>query len=126
MNTILEAITSKNKIYKINDNLYRIDTNAVLNESLNLQVYIKKENDIIILSDNKQIIKYMNELYELSSNDVKKCINDVLKLYNFKLVKGEIFTEIDTLDEIKKRYNDFIMCSAQLINMFIFFDEPKD
>ena len=68
----------------------------------------------------------MNDLYELTSIDVKKCINDILKLYNFKLVKGEIFTEINSENEVNKRLNDFIMCAAQLINMFIFFDEPKE
>lgn len=126
MKNIVNTLLTTNKIFKINDDLYRIETNAILNESFTLQLFLKKENNIIKLSDNKQILKYMNELYELSANDVKKCINDVLRFYNFKLIKGEIFTEINSENEIKKRYNDFIMCTAQLINMFIFFDIPNE
>ena len=126
MKNILNTIMTGNKIYKINENLYRIETNAVLNESFTLQLFIKKEENGIKLCDNKQILRYMNDLYELTSLDVKKCINDILKLYDFKLVKGEIFTEIDENTDIKKRYMDFIMCAAQLINMYVFFDTPND
>ena len=47
MKNILNTIMTGNKIYKINDDLYRIETNAVLNESFTLQLFIKRdENDI--------------------------------------------------------------------------------
>lgn len=126
MKNILNTIMTGNKIYKINDDLYRIETNAVLNESFTLQLFIKRDENGIKLCDNKQILRYMNDLYELTSNDVKKCINDILKLYDFKLVKGEIFTEIDEKTDVKKRYMDLIMCAAQLINMYVFFDAPNE
>lgn len=126
MKNILNTIMTGNKIYKINDDLYRIETNAVLNESFTLQLFIKRDENGIKLCDNKQILRYMNDLYELTSLDVKKCINDILKLYDFKLVKGEIFTEINKNTDIKKGYMDFIMCAAQLINMYVFFDTPND
>lgn len=126
MKNILNTIMTGNKIYKINENLYRIETNAVLNESFTLQLFIKRDENGIKLCDNKQILRYMNDLYELTSNDVKKCINDILKLYDFKLVKGEIFTEIDEKTDVKKRYMDLIMCAAQLINMYVFFDAPNE
>ena len=126
MKNILNTIMTGNKIYKINDDLYRIETNAVLNESFTLQLFIKRDENGIKLCDNKQILRYMNDLYELTSLDVKKCINDILKLYDFKLVKGEIFTEINKNTDVKKRYMDFIMCATQLINMYVFFDTPND
>lgn len=126
MKNILNTIMTGNKIYKINEDLYRIETNAVLNESFTLQLFIKRDENGIKLCDNKQILRYMNDLYELTSNDVKKCINDILKLYDFKLVKGEIFTEIDEKADVKKRYMDLIMCAAQLINMYVFFDAPNE
>ena len=122
MNNILKTLTETNKIYKHNDNLFEIETNVMLG-SFKLRVFVKKDGDKIILTDNKTAIKFMNDLYELKSVDVKKCINDILKLYNFNISKGEIFAEVSK-EELKARYMELIICISQLVNMYIFFDMP--
>ena len=122
MNNILKTLTETNKIYKHNDNLFEIETNVMLG-SFNLRVFVKKDGDKILLTDNKTAIKFMNDLYELKSVDVKKCINDILKLYNFNISKGEIFAEVSK-EELKARYMELIICISQLVNMYIFFDMP--
>ena len=122
MNNILKTLTETNKIYKHNDNLFEIETNVMLG-SFKLRVFVKKDGDKILLTDNKTAIKFMNDLYELKSVDVKKCINDILKLYNFSISKGEIFAEVSK-EELKARYMELIICISQLVNMYIFFDMP--
>lgn len=122
MNNILKTLTETNKIYKHNDNLFEIETNVMLG-GFKLRVFVRKDGDKILLTDNKTAIKFMNDLYELKSVDVKKCINDILKLYNFSISKGEIFAEVSK-EELKARYMELIICISQLVNMYIFFDMP--
>lgn len=123
MKEILKKLSEANKVYKHNDNLFEIETNVMLG-NFKLRVFVKKDGDKLLLTDNKTTLKFMNDLYELKSVDVKKCINDILKLYNFNLSKGEIFSEIST-DILKSRYMELIICVSQLVNMYVFFDTPN-
>ena len=92
--------------------------------SFKLRIFVRIEEDKIVLTDNKTALKFMNELYELKSIDVKKCINDILKLYNFNLSKGEIYSEV-SINNLKARAMELIICISQLVNMYVFFDNPN-
>ena len=124
MEKLIKKLNSAYAIKKINENMYEINNNITVFNNIDVKIYIKKEENKIFLTDRKNIVKNMNNIYELASKDVKSCINEVLKFYNFKLSKGEISTEV-TEENIVQKYYDFIMCYAQLINMFLFFDDPN-
>ena len=123
MEEIIAVLNKSNIIVKSKDNIYQLIIPAKVNENLDIEykIYIENNDKGYKLTDKKNILKSMNEIYELSSNDVKQCINDVLKFYNFSLVKGEIFCEI-TKENCLQRLFNLIQVYSQLINMFIFFN----
>ena len=49
MKNMLNALMTGKKVFKINENLYRVETNAVINESFTLQIFVKKEEDVTVL-----------------------------------------------------------------------------
>lgn len=120
---LLSRVKNINKIFKINDNLYEIRVDVEIKVGYKIKMYLEKRDGKFYLTDKKNILKCMNEIYELSSKDVKKCLNDILLLYGFQFSKAEIFCEVDN-NNIVQKYYDLIMCHAQLINMFVFFDDP--
>ena len=124
MNNLIKLISTSNKIFKINDNLYEIKIDAKINVGINIKIYLEQTNNEFRLTDKKNILKNMNEIYELNSKDVQKCMSDILKLYGFQLSKGEIFCNV-TENNLMQQFYNLIMCYAQLLNMFIFFDEPN-
>ena len=42
-------------------------------------------------------MKYMNDMYDLKSSDVKMCISNVLKIYAFSINSGILNVEIPSL-----------------------------
>ncbi len=125
MQEFIKKLSESKKIIKINELFIEIITDAEIKKGVNIRIFLKKIDDKIFLSDNQHTLRYMNTLYELRANDVKACINAVVKNYNFKIEKGEILSEVKLFDDINKRYNDLLICCATLANMFLFFDEPN-
>lgn len=110
---------------KVNDNEYTIKTKAKLLNGKNVDLKVVKDGAKFYLTDNKLTLKYMNELYELKSTDVKSCIGAVLKIYNFSMSAGEIKVEIRQENNISSMVFDMIMCIGQLANMYAFFEKPE-
>lgn len=110
---------------KVNDNEYTIKTKAKLLNGKNIDLKVLKDGSKFYLTDNKLTLKYMNELYELKSADVKSCIGAVLKIYNFSMSAGEIKVEIRQENNISSMVFDMIMCIGQLANMYAFFEKPE-
>lgn len=117
LNSILLKGTSNN--YE-----WEIQTGARFENNKMLPVFLTFENDEWLLTDKKETLKYMNEMYDLKSEDVKKCIVAVVKIYGFNIRAGALTCEIKDEKEIQKKLFDFIMCIGQLSNMYAFFDEP--
>lgn len=110
---------------KVNDDEFKINTDAKFLNGKNIELRVVKNGTKFYLTDNKSTLKYMNELYELKSTDVKNCIQAVLKIYNFSMSAGQIQIEIKQEKQIRQLVFDMIMCIGQLANMYAFFEKPE-
>ena len=124
MEKLLENISKSFETIKIDNNFVEIKTNLEFKKSVPVRVFLKKVNEKPYISDNKNTLRYMNTIYNLSSKDVIQCINDIVNHYRFRVSKGELLGEI-TAQNAKRRFLDFIVCCQSLANMFIFFDDPN-
>ena len=120
MEEILNLIKFNTK--KINENCFEIETNVNFKD-FSLSLLLKKDEEDFYLSDNKSIIKFMNDVYILTSQDVKKCINSILVLYQATLKKGEILKKVENIKNINEEITNFIMMAGSLAFMFVFFEE---
>ncbi len=121
---IEEQVKNLLRFEKIDDSKWQIITEACFANGNKIQVFLQQNEEKWFLSDNKETLKYMNEIYDLKSNDVKKCIVGVLKVYGFLINSGEMLAEITDEKLFAQTFFDFIMCIGQLSNMFVFFDKP--
>ena len=112
------------EVKEIKAGSYQIKTGAVLPNGKPLYCFIDKTPNGFIISDKKYVLKYMNDLYFLNATDVKNCILSVIKINKFKIVQGILFSEIKSESEVVPKVFQFVMCVAQLINMYAFFDPP--
>lgn len=117
---INDAITLK----QLTPTSWQITSGASFLNGDHINVVLENRNDAWILTDGKETLKYMNELYELKSNDVKMCITNILKIYGFSISSGNLVALINSPTALVNKYFDYIMCVGQLANMFAFFDKP--
>ena len=125
----MEIVSIANKLSKIatvkntDANEYEIITGAKINSKTPIKIFLVEENGIIKFTDKKNTLKFMNQLYELKSLDVKNCISAVIKIYGFSIVSGELFATIRSELSVKEILYNYIICVGQLVNMYAFFDE---
>ncbi|MBQ9786296.1 MAG: hypothetical protein IJW25_02395 [Clostridia bacterium] len=119
-NMLSKIATVKN----VDKNVYEIITGAKINSKNPVKIYLVEENGTIKLTDKKFTLKYMNQIYELKSLDVKNCISAVVKIYGFTIVSGELISVIRSEESLKEVFYNFIICVGQLANMYAFFDKP--
>ena len=112
------------EVKKVDADIIQIKTSASLPNTKPIILFLEKRDKFWILTDKKQILKYMSAVYELKATDVKNCIAAVLKIYKFKMQSGEIFVEVLNESMALPKLFDFVMCIAQLVNMYAFFDNP--
>ena len=110
---------------QIDSNNFQINAPIFYAKGKQAGIFLSKQGSSFFLCDKKQTLKYMNELYELGAKDVKSCINNVIKIYGFKISNGELLTEIKSENEFAYKIFDMFMCIGQLVNMYAFFDEPN-
>lgn len=117
--------TVKNLVgVEIKNGVYLLKTEATFLNGSKIVLQLEQKDKKWYLHDNKATLKYMNELYELSSSDVKMCISNVLKIYGFSITGGLMQVEITNEEKFGSVFFDFLMCISQLTNMFAFFDKP--
>ena len=87
-------------------------------------MYLTQNGDVCCISDKKNTLKYMNNIYELASNDVKNCISAVVRLYGFAVKAGELIATIKDADYAAEIFYNFIICVGQFAHMLVFFDQP--
>lgn len=124
MEEIIKLINNQRETIKVDNTLTEIKTEVEFKKGIFNRIFIKKINDEYYITDNKNTLRYMNTLYQLTAKDVKDCINEVVHHYKFKIDKGEILGPITKINA-KKRFNEFLICTTTLANMFIFFDQPN-
>ena len=126
--TVEEVIQSINNhpvtIKQVGPSAWKMQSEATFLNGNEIVVYLENQNDNWFFTDNKETLKYMNELYELKSADVKMCITNILKIYGFSITQGRLTAPIPNPTVVMDKYFDFIMCIGQLSNMFAFFDKP--
>lgn len=125
---IEQLIESANSAITITEKapmLWQIKSEATFLNGDEIMVCLKQENGDWFLTDEKQTLKYMNDYYDLKSNDVKMCISNILKIYGFTIKSSMLIAEIKDDSVFMDKYFDFIMCIGQLTNMFAFFDKPE-
>lgn len=124
---IVNLASKLNKIATVKNvdkDTYEIITGAKINAKNPIKIYLVLDGDSVKFSDKKSTLKYMNQLYELKSPDVKNCIAAVLKIYGFTIISGEMFANIRSEESLKETLYNFIICIGQLANMYAFFDKP--
>lgn len=123
-----EEISSKIKdvlsLKQLTPTSWQIVSGASFLNGSPIKVILENKNNVWQLTDNKETLKYMNELYELKSSDVKMCITNIIKLYGFAIAGGQLVAQVNNENELSEKYFDYIMCVGQLTNMFAFFDKP--
>ncbi len=124
---IVEAVTRLAKvttIKKIDNKQYEIITGAKINDKTPIRFFLVADETGVKFADGKTTLKYMSQVYELKSADVKNCIASVVKIYGFNIVSGELVANIKQNQNIVETFYSYIICIGQLANMYAFFDQP--
>lgn len=113
------------KLVPVSENEWKIVCNASFIDGKPLDIRLVNNGTKWQITDKKQTLRYMNDLYELNAKDVKSCISNVLKVYGFQIQAGALIVDIPSESAIMDKFFDYIMCVGQLTNMYAFFDEPN-
>lgn len=122
--TIASKLSQVAKLKKIDDNEYEVLTEAKINGKTPVKMYLSIGHNGVMLGDKKHTLKFMNQMYELKSPDVKGCIASVIKIYGFSIISGELVAQIKSEKSAMETFYNFIICVGQLANMYAFFDKP--
>ena len=126
LNQLSEQIKNSIKTKKINENEYQIQTNLFFSDDSPYEVFLMQDkNGNRILTDKRRTLKYMDEFYELDSDDVKTSISSILEIYGIKLYQNALVQKLKETDDIATSYFEFVSCITQLVNMYVFFDKPN-
>ena len=102
---------------------YEIVTGAKINSTNDVKIYLVNDKGTLKLTDKKNTLKFMNQIYELKSQDVKNCISSVIKIYGFSISSGELCANIKSEINLIETFYNYIICIGQLANMYAFFDK---
>ncbi len=113
-------------IFEVEDNNgeLKITAPTTLSNRQKIVLFVSQIDGEFYVTDKKEILKFMNTLYDLKSIDVKNCITSVLKIYGFAIFAGELRAKISNESAASKTLLDTICCIYQLVNMYAFFDNP--
>ncbi|MDD2445294.1 MAG: hypothetical protein PHX09_00520 [Clostridia bacterium] len=125
LKTIINSLKNIITVKQLNNNEFQLTTLANYPNKQPIVIYLQKVNNEWILVDKKEILKFMNNIYDLSSAEVKGCINNVIKVYNFKMQGGVLIADSINETNLAQKVLYFTMCIAQLINMYPFFESPE-
>ncbi|MGI5842037.1 MAG: DUF1828 domain-containing protein [Christensenellales bacterium] len=121
---ILAQLPTSLKAEKTTENAWKILTPATFLNGSAISIYLEQIDGKLYLTDQKATLKYMNDLYDLKSHDVKMCISNVIKIYSFTIPGGKLLSCEITKENFLNKFYDFVMCIGSLANMFAFFDAP--
>ncbi len=122
--SIAEQLSKVAKLKKVDNNEFEIVTDAKIDAKTPIKIFLRKTENSVVMCDKKHTLKYMNNIYELKSLDVKGCIASVIRIYGFSIVSGELISNNITSKNVLESFYNFIICVGQLANMYAFFDKP--
>lgn len=122
--SIAEQLSKVAKLKKVDNNEFEIVTDAKIDAKTPIKIFLRKTENSVVMCDKKHTLKYMNNIYELKSLDVKGCIASVIRIYGFSIVSGELISSNITSKNVLESFYNFIICVGQLANMYAFFDKP--
>ena len=126
-NELSEQIKNSITAKRINENEYQFQTNLFFSDDTPYEIYLMQDkNGNRILTDKRRTLKYMDEFYELDSDDVKTSISSILEIYGIKLYQNALVQKLKETDDIATSYFEFVSCITQLVNMYVFFDKPNE
>lgn len=120
----VEKLSKVAKLKKVEQNEYEIITDAKIDSKTPIKMFLRKTDTGLVMCDNKHTLKFMNNIYELKSLDVKGCIASVIKIYGFSILSGELIANLTNPKTIMETFYNYIICVGQLANMYAFFDKP--
>lgn len=124
---LTEQISNSIKTKRMNDNEYKIQTGFVFSDETKLDIYLMQDkNGNKILTDKKKTLEYMDDFYELDSNDVKSSIASILDIYGMKIYQKALVKKLQPTDDISIVFYEFVSCISQLVNMYVFFNKPDE
>lgn len=124
---MVEMLSNAISIKKINDKTFQIVSKAEFEDETAIEVYLMEDaNGKKILTDKKKTFQYMDEIYDLKSDDVKSSIDSILNIYGYTKYQDAIVCKLKEDDDICEKYFQFITCIGQLANMFVFFNKPEE
>lgn len=121
---VVEKLSKVAKLKKVAENEYEIMTDAKIDSKTPIKIFLRKTDAGLVMCDNKHTLKYMNNIYELKSLDVKGCIASVIKIYGFSILSGELIANLVNPKNVMETFYNYIICVGQLANMYAFFDKP--
>lgn len=124
LSELAENIKRSIKTKRINDNEFQIQTNLFFSDDTPFSVFLMQDkNGNKIITDKRKTLEYMDEFYELDSNDVKSSIASILDIYGIKIYQKALVKKLSSTDDIATIYFEFVSCITQLVNMYVFFDK---
>lgn len=127
LNELAENIKRSIKTKRINDNEFQIQTNLFFSDDTPYSVFLMQDqNGNRIISDKRKTLEYMDEFYELESNDVKSSIASILDIYGIKIYQKALVKKLSPKDDVTTVFYEFVSCISQLVNMYVFFNKPDD
>ncbi len=104
---------------------WQINCRATFQNGDEMKIYLVNNKNSWYLTDKKETLKYMNEMYDLKAPDVKSCISAVIKIYGFAIKAGSLVANVIDEVQLPTLLFNYIMCIGQLTNMYVFFDKPE-
>lgn len=126
--TISDVNVSVSKMFELTPvglNEWQVKTNANFQNGEEIKIYLVNEKNAWYITDKKNTLRYMNDVYDLKAPDVKNCIAAVIKIYGFSITAGVLRANVIDEVDLQSKLFDYIMCVGQLANMYAFFDKPE-
>lgn len=113
-------------VTKLHANTYQISAPIQFPNGDPIYLFLQKTNKEFILTDKKSTLKFMSQIYALSSSEIKYCIAGVLKANKIKMTNGILVDTFTEPKQISKAVLNMLMCISQMIKMYVFFEPPEN
>ncbi|MBR5012632.1 MAG: DUF1828 domain-containing protein [Clostridia bacterium] len=105
--------------------IFEVATQIMLYKNIPFVFYVEKTEDGYKISDHKLVCTFLSKIFDLNSEDVKQCIQEVLNINRVQLKKGEVFVTLNQEHNLNFFVSNFLVAVGQLIRMQVFFDKPE-
>lgn len=125
----MDIKTTLNGFFVVNEmkekEVFEVATQIMLYKNIPFVFYVEKIDGGYRVSDHKLVCTFLSKIFDLGSDDVKNCIQEVLKINRVFFKKGEIFVNVKEEHNLNFFVSNFLVAVCQLIRMQAFFDKPE-